>query len=108
MLKKLGKICIISIIVVVMFGRFLKQPKLVTCITTMDQAYLTILVNPLEVINVEKLEEKISWMCKNDAFETIKFRTKEREPIKCWHVTVYTSRYAMEKGVHGVTIEVKQ
>ena len=90
------------------FLNFRQQPKLVSCITTLDSGYLTILVNPVEFVNLEKMEEKITQMCRNDAFETIKLRTKEKESIKRWHITVYSSKSDMERGRNSHIIKVEQ
>ena len=87
MIKKIGIICTIGIIVILFTVNVRKKPELVSCVTTLDSGYLTILVNPIEFRNVDKMEEKLVRMCKNDAFETIKLRSDEKEDIRYWHIT---------------------
>lgn len=108
MKRKWRIICIICIIVLLISLKMGQEPKLVTCITTMNKAYLTIVVNPIEFVNVEKMEEKIAWMCKNDAFETIKLRSDDKEGIKHWYIMVYSSKANLEKGKNGHIIKFEQ
>lgn len=108
MMKKIGIICTIGIIVILFTVNVRKKPEIVSCVTTLDRGYLTILVNPIDFGNVKKMEEKISWMCKNDAFETIKLRSDEKEDIRYWHITVYSSKANLEKGKNGYLIKFEQ
>ena len=108
MIKKIGIICTIGIIVILFTVNVRKKPELVSCVTTLDRGYLTIIVNPIEFRNVDKMEEKIVRMCKNDAFETIKLRSDEKEDIRYWHITVYSSKANLEKGNNGYIIKFEQ
>ena len=108
MARKLVKFCIIGILVGAILVKILHEPKLVSCITTMDHAYLTILVNPLEFVDTDKLEEKVVRMCKEDDFDNIKLQTEERAFVKRWDITVYSSKCNMQKGTHGYSIEFEQ
>ena len=108
MARKLVKFCIICILVGAILVKILHEPKLVSCITTMDHAYLTILVNPLEFVDMEKLEEKIVRMCKEDEFDNMKLQTEERAFVKQWDIMVYSSKCNMQKATNGFSIEFEQ
>lgn len=75
-----------------------QKPKLISSITTMDTAYLTILVNRLETKDVEQLESKILQMCKEDAFENIKLQTEDKPMAQNVHISVYASKADLENG----------
>lgn len=93
--KILCAICIIASMITVVFPQ---KPKLISNITTMDTAYLTILVNRWETRNVNKLEEKILQMCREDSFENMKLYTEDRPLIRRWIISVYGSKHDLEKG----------
>lgn len=104
MIKKWCVICSICIIVGVTFVNMPQKPKLVSSITTLDTAYLTILVNKRETKNVEKLEEKLLQMCREDDFDNIKLHTEDKPAAKKWHISVYSSQRDLEKGNRCLTI----
>ena len=108
MARKWFKYCVFCIFVVAILVKVMHEPKLVSCITTMDHAYLTILANPLEFVDVEKLEEKIVRMCKEDNFDNMKLQTEERAFVKRWDIMVYSSKCNMQKGINGFSIEFEQ
>ena len=105
MRKKWSIICIIGLIVGMILGNLPQKPKLISSITTMDTAYLTILVDKREAENVEKLKEKLLQMCREDSFEEMKLSTKERPLAENLCITVYTSRKDLNEGNPFVTIK---
>ena len=107
MLKKWGIFCVLCICFASIFVKFSQKPKLISSITTFDTAYLTILVNPKDFIDVEKLESKLMQMCTEDAFENIKLYTEDKPVPKNWHITAYVSKSQMEDGKNGKVIRFK-
>lgn len=74
------------------------KPQLISSITTLDSAYLTILVDKREIRNIKKLEEKLVQMCQGDKFEKIKLQTEDKKLPEKLNISVYTSRKDLEKG----------
>lgn len=105
MTKRGKKICVICVIVVIIFVNMPQRPKIISSITTLDTAYLTILVDKSETGNIKKLEEKLLQMCKEDSFENIKLQTEDKPLEKKLHISVYTSNYALKKGIPYLIIE---
>lgn len=105
MVKKWGVICTICIIVCLIFVNVPHKPKLVSSITTLDTAYLTILVDKIEIKNVKKLEEKLLQMCREDSFENIKLQTSDKAMPKKLYISVYVSQYDLESGNVYMTIK---
>ena len=98
MRKKIWIICSICLIVGTCLLIVPRKPKLISSITTMNTAYLTILVDRVEMFNVEKLKNKLIQMCKEDAFTEIKLYTEERSLPKRLHISVYTNARALKTG----------
>ena len=98
MSKKRIIFCTIFVIV----GAFMfyrpHKPKLVSNITIVDSAYLTILVDKWETNNIKKLEEKLLQMCRDDSFENMKLYTQDRILPENLHFFVYTSRRNLHNG----------
>ena len=105
MRKKLSIICTICIIVYVAFCNIPQKPKLISCITTFDTAYLTILVDRKSIKNVENLEEEILQMCRADSFDNIKLQTEDKPMAQRLHISVYFSEQDLEKGTPYLTIK---
>ena len=82
---------------------FPQKPKLMSNITTLDTAYLTILVDKREIKNIKKLEMKLLRMCKKDQFDFIKLQTEDRDLPENLHISVYASKEDLEKGQNCVT-----
>lgn len=70
------------LLVLCFFSPFLKEPKLVSSIVSMDTAYLTVLADEREVRDEEKFREKIYKMCLEDDFGEIKLWTEKRTSAK--------------------------
>lgn len=105
MIKKVGFIFTILLLGLVILWSKEQKPKIVSSITTMDRAYLTILVDKRDTKNLEKLEEKILKMCREDSFEEIKLQTDDKPMAKKLHIFVYSSKKDLEKGVNFLTIK---
>ena len=103
--KKWGILCVLCISCALICAKFVQKPKLVSSITTFDTAYLTILVNPFDFINVEKLEKKLVFMCKEDAFENIKLYAEDKTIPRNWNITAYSCMRDLENGENGVRIK---
>lgn len=86
MSKKIGIICTICIFIGIIFYKMSFEPQIVTSVSTIDRVYITILVNPSEIINLEKLEEKIVEMCEK--------RFEERN----YDIQVYPGKIALKNG----------
>ena len=98
--KVFWAICIIVCLTIVIFPQ---KPKLMSNITTLDTAYLTILVDKREIENIKKLEMKLLRMCKEDQFDFIKLQTEDRDLPENLHISVYASKEDLEKGQNCVT-----
>ena len=98
--KVFWAICIIVCLTIVIFPQ---KPKLISNITTLDTAYLTILVDKREIENIKKLETKLLKMCKEDQFDSIKLQTEDRDLPENLHISVYASKEDLEKGQNCVT-----
>ena len=108
-MKKMCKLLSIFCIVVILAMVFLpKKPKLISNITTLDTAYMTILVDWRETGNREKLENKIIQMCKQDSFDGMKLWTNDKERSLRWNISVYSSRKELEKGHSFMTVKYEE
>ena len=98
LVKKWWIICIICINAAVLIWKIPQNPKIISSITTLDTAYLTILVDKSETKNVKKLEKKILQMCREDAFEEIKLNTEDRPLAQKLYIFVYISEADLKTG----------
>ena len=96
--RKLGIICTICIFVGIISYKMPFKPKIVTSVTSLDDVYLTILVNRSEIRNIEKLEEKILKMCREDAFEHKMYQKEETFEETNYKIRVYDSKRALKLG----------
>lgn len=87
----------ICIIVILIYASIPNEPKIISNITTLDTAYLTILVDKRELRNIKKLEEKLLDLCKENQFEEINI-----------YISVYTSRNDLKEGTHSMTLTYKK
>ena len=108
MTKKWGIIYTICLVICLGILLIPQKPKLISSITTKETAYLTILVDKREVLNVNKLRQKLIRMCIEDSFEEIKLQTEENPLEKRLYISVYTSRKDMEKGNLYMTITYEE
>lgn len=108
MAKKWVIICTICIIMWMVFVNMLQRPKLVSSITTMDTAYLTILVDETKINNLEKLKKRIIELCANDGFEGIKLQTEDRTPAKKYYISVYVSENDLKEGKEYLTFSFQR
>ena len=106
--KKKRILCVLCISCALIFAKFVQKPKLVSSITAFDTAYLTILVNPFDFINVEKLEKKLVFMCKEDAFENIKLYAEDKTIPSNWNIMVYSCMRDLKNGENGVCIKFEE
>ena len=107
-MKKWGiisTICLIACLGILMTP---KKPKLISSITTKETAYLTILVDKRDVLDVNKFREKLIQMCIEDSFEEIKLQTEEKPLEKRLFISVYTSKKDMENGNSYMTITYEE
>ena len=103
--KKIGIICTICLIVSLVFGNIPQKPKLISSITTLDTAYLTILVDQKGLKDVENLEKEIIQMCRTNAFENIKLETEDKQMAQRLYISVYLSKKDLENGTPYLTIK---
>ena len=101
---------LVTICLIVSLGyiNFPKEPRIISNITTMDTAYLTILVDKREIKNIKNLEIKLLKMCKEDQFESMKLQTEDKELPENLHISVYASKEDLEKGEHCVIFTYKE
>ena len=104
MAKKGFLICTICIVIGIIFVNMPQKPKLVSSITTMDTAYLTILVDERETKNLEQLKKKIIHLCKTDGFKEMKLQTDDKEAVKKYYISVYIDEKKLEEGKEYLTI----
>lgn len=108
MVKKWVVICTICIVIGVVFVNMKQGPKLVSSITTMDTAYLTILVHEAEITTLEKLKKRLIELCENDGFEGIKLHTEDRTPVEKYHISVYVSEKDLKQGKEYLTFSFQR
>ena len=94
--KVFWAICIIVCLTIVIFPQ---KPKLISNITTLDTAYITILVDKRELRNIKKLENELLKMCIEDTFEGMKLNTENRTRPENLHISVYAGRGDLKKGI---------
>ena len=88
----------ICIFVVIISYKLPLKPKIITNVTTLDHVYLTILVNRSETKNIEKLEEKILKMCREDAFGHKMCQNEETFEKTIYRIQIYHSRKDLKRG----------
>ena len=98
MKKKVGIIVAILLIVAFVIGKYSEKPRIVSSITTMNTAYITVLVPKWDTYNVEQLKEKLIQMCLEDEFSEIKLRTEDKPAAERLYISVYTSEADLTKG----------
>lgn len=98
MKRKVGIILAICLIVAFIIGKCSEKPRIVSSITTMDTAYITVLVPKWDTYNVEQLKEKLIQMCLEDEFSEIKLRTEDKPAAESFHISVYTSAKNLDEG----------
>lgn len=96
--KKLWIISTICIFVVIISYKLPLKPKIITNVTTLDHVYLTILVNRSETKNIEKLEEKILKMCREDAFGHKMCQNEETFEKTIYRIQIYHNRKDLKRG----------
>ena len=101
MRKKWGIICTILVIGIVSFYNIQKKPKVVSCITTTDTAYITVLLEGKWPTDREIVARKIIEMCEKKEFAEIKFSVDK----DTYYVTVYRNRCQLNKGVEWILIK---
>jgi hypothetical protein len=81
------------------------KPKLISNVTTLDTAYMTILVDKSEIKNIKKLEEKLLQMCREDSFDEMKLHTAEHSLAERLVFTIYVSKLDLKMGKPYITIK---
>lgn len=104
MRKKSEILCVILVICMICIYCYRQNPKIVNCITTMDTAYLTVVMRGSWFAEKEETAWKIIDMCENNGFEDIKFSIKSRENLAAFYVTVYKTTYQMDRGKQWMII----
>ncbi len=108
MKKKWSVIGFICIILTLIFVNMPQKPRMISSVTTFDTAYLTILVDKKEMLNIKKLEEKILKMCKEDLFDEMKLNTEDRSLPENLHISIYTGKSELQKGIIALTFTYKE
>lgn len=101
----MGIICLAAAAILCCSHLSYKKPKLISSITVMDMAYLTVLVDKKDGKDVEKLETMLLEMCENDSFEEIKLQTEDKPMPKRFQISVYISEKDLERGNVFLTIK---
>ena len=101
MRKRWGIICTILVICIVSFYNIQKKPKVVSCITTMDTTYITVLLREKWWIDKEIVAQEIIKMCENNEFADIKFSFDK----DIYYITVYRNRYQLNRGIEWIFIK---
>lgn len=97
-MKKWGKISVICLIVAIVSVCFPKKIKIVNSIRTFDGMYLTILADPRECRDEEKIRKKLYEMCIENTFEEIKVWTEDQPLPEKIYISVYTSQRNLRNG----------
>lgn len=105
--KKWFVICTICIVTGMIFVNRPQRPRLISSITTMETAYLTILVDEAEITDLEKLKKKIIHLCKIDGFQEIKLQTEDRVPAKRYYISIYISENDLKEGKEYLTFKLE-
>ena len=104
MRKKLGITCTILLICLICLYEVLQKPKIVSCITTMDTAYLTVIANGHFFSDKNKFALEIVEMCKENTFDDIKLSTQSGIYPSKLYITVYRRKEQMDGGSVWMTI----
>ena len=97
MKRKFVVLITFCIIVILFYVNYPNEPKIISNITTLDTAYLTILVDKRELRNIKKLEEKLLNLCKEKQFEEINI-----------YISVYTSQKDLKEGTQSMKLTYKK
>lgn len=101
MRKKWKIICAILVICAVCFCNIQKKPKVVSCITTMDTTYITVLLGGKWPTDKEIVAQEIIEMCEKNEFADIKFSVDK----DICYITVYQNRYQLNRGIEWIFVK---
>lgn len=98
MKKKVGIILAICLIVGVIIGKCSEKPRIVSCITAMDTAYITVLVPKWDTYNVDQLKQELIQLCLEDGFAQMKLAAEDKPMAERFYISVYTSARNLDEG----------
>lgn len=105
-MRKKRRIALLALLMAgLLIGNGRRRPRLISSITTLDTAYLTILVDPEDAEDVENLKEKLLEMCREDQFSGIKLHTEGKQEPQTYYFRIYTSEKKLKEGTPQVTIK---
>lgn len=98
MKRKVGVVLAICLIAGVIIGKCSEKPRIISCITAMDTAYITVLVPKWNIYHVDKLKQELIRMCLEDEFREIKLSTEDKPAAGKIFISVYISESDLAKG----------
>lgn len=104
MRKKWGIICVFLTICVICICKVQQKPEAVSCITTMDTTYLTVLMRGNWFADKREAAQEIIEMCENNSFDDIKLSIWSEQGPEIFYITVYKNKTQMNKGIVWMTI----
>lgn len=97
-----GVICLIGCLCLI---NVQKKPKLVSSITSLDTAYLTILVEQWFAGNKEETAKEIVEMCRQNAFTNIRLISEGKDYPRTLFISVYKTEKQMKRGSLWMSIK---
>lgn len=82
-----------------------RRPKIVSSITTMDTAYLTVVANKIYIVDQEALAREILEMCRENAFDDIKLTTEDKAYPHTLYISVYQNESQLNEGKELLSIK---
>ena len=101
MRKKWGIICAILVICVISVCNIWKKPKIVSCVTTMDTTYITVLMGEIWLLDKEIAVQEIIEMCQKNEFTDIKFSNH----CDIYYITIYRNTYQLNIGKEWIFVK---
>lgn len=104
MRRKWGIICTFFIIICINLWNVQQKPKIVSCITTMDTAYLTVLARGSCLEDKETVAQEIIESCRKNAFENIVLVSDKAEYPRSLYISVYKNEKQLKEGKEWMSI----
>lgn len=101
MSKKWRIICTIILFCLISFYSIREKTKIVSCITTVDAAYMTVLLRGIWPADEETAAKKVIELYEKNGFANIKFSTDK----ELCYITIYQNGNQMSKGTEWFTIK---
>lgn len=94
MKRKWGIMCVFFLICILIFCNIWKEPEIVSCITTVDTTYITILLHGMGVTDKETTAQEVVELCIRNGFKDIKFSADQNT----YFITIYRNVRQLKEG----------